>query len=259
MPNLIAPPGLAVFRCKDKSEHLPLVSMRLVLGPKLLALQEIGAARLSKSNSKDLEIEPQSQLNLPRVENRAWRSVKRVWRPLAEGGWRRRAAGGCLIKRAEISCSIYGVKEANVCPVEQVKRLGEDFQATALLERKSVPQAKIYGAEIVADEGVAWLDANTVVIAEHVAVGVESGKLREAHRGLDRGNQSFLEVAGEGIPLLRRCHYTVEHKAMAYIVRRKSALRAEVLAVLRNQDKAGIGAVVDGLGPGVTEAIRKLM
>jgi hypothetical protein len=54
MPNLIAPRGLSVFRCKDKPEHSPLASMRLVLCTELLALQELGAAWLSKSNSKDI-------------------------------------------------------------------------------------------------------------------------------------------------------------------------------------------------------------
>src|SRR5260370_7737689 len=113
------------------------------------------------------------------------------------------------MERAEISRSINSVEEANVRPVEEVERLSKQFHATALLEWKRASEPEIHGSEIIAGEGVAWLDANTVVVAKYVAVGVETGKLREAHRGLAGGNQSCLEVAGEDIPLFRRCHCAV--------------------------------------------------
>src|SRR5262249_28771684 len=45
---------------------------------------------------------------------------------------------------------------------------------------------------------------------------------------------------------------------MAHVVGRIGALGAEVLAVLGNQDEAGVGAVVDGLGPRVAEAVGEI-
>src|SRR5207249_4441114 len=148
-------------------------------------------------------------------------------------GRARRAAEGSRIRRTKIGRAINGVKEANVGRVEEIEGLREDLQAASLLERKGSSQAKISGAEIVANEGVAGLDADTVVIAEDVSVRVKTGKLCETHGGLDCGNHASLEVASEDIPLLRRCHRAIKHETVANIVRRKSTLRAEVLAVLR--------------------------
>src|SRR4029077_10563024 len=43
------------------------------------------------------------------------------------------------------------------------------------------------------------------------------------------------------------------------IVRRKSAHRTEVLAVLRDQYEAGIWPIVNGFRPGVADAVREMM
>src|SRR5207249_710743 len=135
--------------------------------------------------------------------------------------------------------------------VREVERLGDEFEAPFLAEVKLAGEAHIHGSEIVPDEGVAGLDAHAIVVSEDVAVGVESSELREAHRRLNGGNQADQEVPREGIPGLWRGCGRIEHQAVADIVRRKSALRTEVLAVLWNQDKAGIRPIVDGFGPGV--------
>src|SRR5437879_13349182 len=84
----------------------------------------------------------------------AGRPVKRIRRALSESGRARRAAEGSRIRRTKIGRAINGVKEANVGRVEEIEGLREDLQAASLLERKGSSQAKISGAEIVANEGV---------------------------------------------------------------------------------------------------------
>src|SRR5207245_8725217 len=63
--------------------------------------------------------------------------------------------------RAEIRGTVDRVEEADVGGVEEVESLSKDFQAAALLERECASCAKINGAEIITDEGVARLDARS--------------------------------------------------------------------------------------------------
>ena len=66
-------------------------------------------------------------------------------------------------------------------------------------------------------------------------------------------------VSRENIPFFWRFHCTVQDETTTNIIGRKSALRTEVLAVLRNQNEAGIGPVVDRFGPGVADAVGEMM
>src|SRR4029077_3498402 len=153
--------------------------------------------------------------------------------------------------RAEIRGTVDRVEEADVGSIEEVEGLSKDFQAAPLLEREGASYAKINGAKIVTDESVARLDADTVVVAEYVAVGVEAGKLGEAHWRLNRSDEAELIISRENIPFLWRCHCTVQDETIPDIVGRERALRSEVLAVLGDEHEARIWPIVDRFRPGV--------
>src|SRR5260370_21351531 len=168
----------------------------------------------------------------------------------SEGGW----IGG-----AEIRCAVDRIEKANVRLVKKIERLGDHLETLALLERNGARDAEIHRPEVVANKGVARLDADAVVVAKNIAVGIEAGKLGEAHRRLNRGDQAEEKVARDHVPRFWSGHRAVQHQAIAHIVGGDGPFRTEILAVLRNQHEAGIWPVVYGLGPGVANPIRELM
>ncbi len=169
------------------------------------------------------------------------------------------AAKCCRINGTEIRSSVHGVKKPYVGGVEEVKSFRDQLKASLLAERNCAANAQVHRAKIVAHKGVSRLDADPIVITENIAVGVKAGELGKAHRGLNRGNEAKEEVARKRIPALRSCNCPVHHDAVANIVGRKRAFRAEILAVLRYQHKARIRAIIDGLSPGVAQAEGKIV
>src|SRR5262249_29991052 len=97
------------------------------------------------------------------------------------------------------------------------------------------------------------------VVAEDVAIGVEAGELGKAAGRLDGRDQPELIVPRKRIPGVWRSHGSIKNEAMANVVGGVGTLATEVLAVLWNQYKAGVGAVVDGLRPGVANAVREVV
>src|SRR5438477_6748970 len=124
------------------------------------------------------EVQTQRELDLPRIEHCARRSIKRIGRAFTE---RRRAAailcGRVLV--AEIRRPISGVKETDVDVIHQVKGLRQRFQAGALSDGEDARNSQVHGLEDIALEGVARLQSDAVIVAKDVAVGVKAGKLCE--------------------------------------------------------------------------------
>src|SRR6266478_746134 len=205
-----------------------------------------------------LKVKLQRQLELPRVEHGPRRPVQRVRRTFQIS----RCAGAAESRRihgAEIRRAIYRVEEPDIRRVEKVERLRDQFQVSLFAKGNSARDPEIDGTEIVADKRVAWLDADAVVVAEDVSVGVEAGEFGEAVGRLNRGDQAEKEIARKWIPGLRSCDRPVHHHAVAHVVGGDGAFRTKILAVLRYQHKAGIRPVVDGLGPGVANAVGKVV
>src|SRR6266403_341809 len=209
--------------------------------------------------TKRLESKFQRQLNLPRIVYSPRCPIVLIRRTFGESGECRRATTYTRTKWAEIRGAINRVEVANVQSVGEVGRFGDEFEAALLAEIKLAGNAHIHGTEIIADEGIARLDAYAVVVSENVAVRVESSELREAHRRLNGGNNAKQKVPSEGVPCLGRRYRRIEHDPVPDVVRRQRALLAEILAVLWNQHEAGIRAIVDGLRPCVADAVGKVM
>src|ERR1700682_416674 len=206
-----------------------------------------------------LEIELQRPLTLPRIEHRARRSVKCIRRSLQMIAIRAVALESGRIHRTEIRSAIYRVEEPNIGGVEKVERFRNHLQASLLAERKRAPHADVDGAEVVSDKRVARLDAHSVVVSEDVAIRVEAREFCGAHRALNCCGQAEEKVACKRIPALRRRHRSVYDHPVANVIRRQRTLSAEILAVLWNQHEARIRPIIDGLGPGVADAVRKIM
>src|SRR6267378_744214 len=205
-----------------------------------------------------LEVKLQRQLDLSRIKHRARRPVKWVRRPFrvirCASTAKRRWIGGTEIRR-----SVDRVKEPDVSCIEKVKRLRDHFKASLLVKGYSAPNAEVHGAEVVPNKGVARLNPNAIVVAKDVSVGIEPGKLGEAHGRLNRSDQAKKKVACKRIPALRSCDCSIHDHPVAHVIRRERALRPEVLAVLRNQHEARIRSIVDGLRPGIADAVRKIV
>src|SRR5437879_2164901 len=134
MPNLIAPPGLSVFRRKNKSEHSPLASTRVsALSRTLGTLRALCAValELDLQLQAQLKVELYSQLDLPRIEYGTRRSIQWIGRTLAEAGGRSRAAERRGIRRTEVSRAVHRIKEANIRCVEKIESLGQECKAAA--------------------------------------------------------------------------------------------------------------------------------
>src|SRR6266403_6243704 len=132
--------------------------------------------------TKRLESKFQRQLNLPRIVYSPRCPIVLIRRTFGESGECRRATTYTRTKWAEIRGAINRVEVANVQGVGEVERFGDEFEAALLAEIKLAGNAHIHGTEIIANEGVARLDAYAVVVSKNVAVRVEAGALREAHR-----------------------------------------------------------------------------
>lgn len=126
------------------------------------------------------------------------------------------------------------------------------------MESECSRKAEIDAPEVVSDKRIAGIDPDAIVISEDVAVGVKPREFGEALRRLDGGYQAEEKVAREDIPGGGRRHGAVQHQAVADVVGRKGALGAEVFAVLRDQHETGVRPVIDGLRPGVADAIREI-
>lgn len=210
------------------------------------------------SHAKELESEFHGQLNLARVIDGTRGSVQRVGRPFPVGGWGRRTAKGCWVKGTEIGGTINGIVVADVQGVGEVEGFRNQLQPQLLAELKISCKAEIDGAEVVPDKRIARLNANTIVIAKDVSIGIKTGQLGEALRRLDGGDHAKEKIAREGIPGMGRRERAVDDQAVADVVGREGALGAEVLAVLWNQDEAGVRPVIDGLRPCVANSIREI-
>src|SRR5262249_46666823 len=206
-----------------------------------------------------LEVKFECQLYLARVEDGARSAVERVGRTLAEVGCNGRTAKGCRIEWAEVRRAVHRVEKADVGGVEEVEGFRQEFQAALLTEDEFAANPKVDRPEIVADESVAWLDADAIVVAEDVAIGVEAGELGKAAGRLDGRDQPELIIPRQRIPGVWRSDGSIKNEAMANVVGGVGTLATEVLAVLWNQYKAGVGAVVDGLRPGVANAVREVV
>src|SRR6267378_2473517 len=259
MPNLIAPPGLSVFRRKDQSEHSPPASMRVSALSRTLGTLRTLCGELDLRLQAQLKVELYSQLDLPRIEYGTRRSIQWIGRTLAEAGGRSRAAERRGIRRTEVSRAVHRIKEANIRCVEKIESLGQECKAAALLERDGATEAEIHRAEVVSHERVARFDANPVVIAEDVAVGIKAGELGKSHRRLDGGDQAELEISGEQIPSLRCRDCAIQHQAVPDVIGRQSAFAPEVLAVLRDEHEAWVRAVINRFGPCVADAVGEVV
>src|SRR5258706_4370958 len=122
------------------------------------------------------------------------------------------------IHRAEIRRAVHGVKKSYVRGVEEVESLRDHFKASLFAEWDRTPDAEIHGTEVVANKGVARLDADPIVVAENISIGVEARELGKTHGRLHRGDQAKEEVARKGIPRLRSCNRSVHHDAVPHIV-----------------------------------------
>src|SRR4029077_18742104 len=136
-----------------------------------------------------LEVKLQRQLNLPGVEHRTRRPVQRVRRTF-QIAVRTGASEGAGIKGAEIRRTIDSVEEPNIRGVEKVERLRNHLQVSLFAKGNCARDAEIDGTEVVADKRVARLDADAVVVAEDVSIGVEAGEFGEAHGRLNRSDQA---------------------------------------------------------------------
>src|SRR6267378_2916792 len=205
-----------------------------------------------------LEVKLQRQLDLPRIKHRARRPVKWVRRAFrvirCASTAKRRWIGGTEIRRA-----VDSIKEPDVRCIEQIKRLRDHFKASLLVEGYSAPNAEVDSAEVIPNKGVARLNPDPVVVAKDVSIGVEAGKLGEAHGRLNRSDQAKKEVPRKRIPALRSCNRSIHDHPVAHVIRRESALCTKILAVLRNQHEAGVRPIVDGLRPGIADAVRKIV
>src|SRR6267142_4075398 len=205
-----------------------------------------------------LEVKLQRQLDLSRIKHRARRSVKWVRRPFRivsrASTAKRRWIGGTEIRR-----SVDRVEEPDVRCIEQVKRLRDHLKAPLLVEGYSAPNAKVHGAEVIPNKCVARLNPDPVVVAKDVSIGIETRKLGKAHGRLHRGDQAKKKVACKRIPALRSCNRSIHDHPVAHVIRRERALRSKILAVLRNQHEAGVRPIVDGLRPGIADAVRKIV
>src|SRR6267378_5189099 len=205
-----------------------------------------------------LEVKLQRQLDLPRVKHRARRPVKWVRRPFrvirCASTAKRRWIGWTEIRR-----SVDRVEEPDVRCIEQVKRLRDHLKAPLLVEGYSAPNAEVDSAEVIPNEGIARLNPNAIVVAKDVSVGIEPGKLGEAHGRLNRGDQAKKEVACKRIPALRSCNRSIHDHPVAHVIGRERALCTKILAVLRNQHEAGVRPIVDGLRPRIADAVRKIV
>ena len=74
-------------------------------------------------------------------------------------------------------CAIRGIEEANIQRVQQIEAFRKRFQVQLLRKRKGARDAQIHGLIAVALERVARLDADPVVVAEDVAIRVETANL----------------------------------------------------------------------------------
>src|SRR6267142_3252736 len=166
-----------------------------------------------------LEVKLQRQLDLPRVKHRARRRVKWVRRPFRivsrASTAKRRWIGGTEIRR-----SVDRVEEPDVRCIEQIKRLRDHFKASLLVKGYGAPNAEVHGAEVVANKGVARLNPDAIVVAKDVSIGVEAGKLGEAHGRLNRSDQAKKKVACKRIPALRSCNCPIHDHPVAHVVRR---------------------------------------
>src|SRR5260370_9761845 len=163
-----------------------------------------------------LEIKLQRQLNLPRVEYRARRAVKRIRRAFQVSG-RARAPECRGIHRAEIRRAVDGVKKPDVRGVEEIESFGDHLKVLPLPYGNCARDAEIDGTEVAADKRVARLDAHAVVVAEDVSIGVEAGELSEAHGRLNRGDQAEQEIARHWIPVFGRCNCTCHDNSVAHV------------------------------------------
>src|SRR6059036_1359562 len=156
-----------------------------------LGESHIGFLQLSLAiipETKRLETKFQRQLNLSRIVYSPRCPIVLIRRTFGETGGRRRATTCTGTKSAEIRGAIHRIEVANIQGVGEVERFGDEFEAALFLKIKLARDAHIHGTEIIADEGIARLDAYAVVVSENVPVGVESSELREAHRRLNGGN-----------------------------------------------------------------------
>src|SRR6202023_159421 len=98
---------------------------------------------------------------------------RRAFAQTRRGG---RAAESSRIAGTEIGGAVDRVEEADIGGVEEIEPFGQEFDAALLLQPERPADAEIHRTEVVANEGVARFNADAVVVAEDVAIGVESGE-----------------------------------------------------------------------------------
>ncbi len=106
----------------------------------------------------------------------------------------------------------------------------------------------------IATEGVTSLNTHAIVIAEDVAVRVKAGKFGEVIGRFQRNNGAELEVVDEGVAVVRAVQVPLSTKRWPTLSEEMRTFRPKVFAVLRNQHKAGIRAIINTLRPRVAHA-----
>jgi len=121
--------------------------------------------------------------------------------------------------------------------------------------------AKINGTEIVADEGVAWLDADTGRYCRKISpLASNPAKLCETHRGLDCGDQAQLVVAGKHVPFFGSGNRPVsppggcEHRRKT-----ERAPRGSSGCLAESGRKLGLGPSSISLRPSIADAVGEMM
>lgn len=120
-------------------------------------------------------------------------------------------------------------------------------------------QANIDGLQGISSICVARFAADSVIVPEDIAIGIKAGIFGEVLRRLQGDDCAESEIARDYVPGLGAGEDRITDKTIPDIISGTGAFLREttVIAVLRYQDKAGIGAVIDGVRPGVADVKRK--
>src|ERR1700687_290541 len=169
------------------------------------------------------------------------------------------AAYRCAACRAEVSCAIGSVKEANIQRIEQIKGFGNELKFSFFSNHEAARKAEVYGFQRIALEGVARVDAHTIIVAKDVAIGIEAGELGEVLRRLQSDDGAEEKIPRGKIPGIWRTQRAVGHKAVTQIIGGNGALGLEIFAVLGDEHEAGIRAVVERLRKCVADAVGKIV
>src|SRR5262249_23105038 len=127
----------------------------------------------------------------------------------------RRAALRCRVERTKICRAVHGIEESHVHRVKQVEGLGDGLNPEALGSFEGTRQAQIDGLIAVTLESIARLDADAVVVAENVAIGVETGKFGEVVGRLQSDDRSKMEIIDYRVALRRSIHGGIHNEALA--------------------------------------------